>query len=91
MFQDLDILETQLSNENGEEIEEITKKLNLRTTSDFLYSSDSDRALPLTTINCFRYILVLIIEHYTHLILMKLKTQGAYIAAFTYTFYESNG
>jgi len=62
-------------------------------TSDFLSSSESTGTLPLTTTNGFNYILVSVIENYTHPILVKSRTQGAYTAAFTvlYSFYKSKG
>ena len=49
--------------------------------------------LPLTTTNGFNYILILVMEHYTQLILMISRTQDAYTAAFTalYSFYKSKG
>jgi len=60
-------------------------------SSDFLSYSDRTGAFPLTTTNGFNYILVSVMEHYTHLILMKSMTQGAYTATFTalYSFYKS--
>ena len=73
--QDLDSLELQLSAENCDEIEVITTDefahVKIMNTPDFLSSSDSTGALPLKTTNGFNYILVLVMENYTHLILMK--------------------
>ena len=43
----------------------------IMTSSDFLSSSNSTGALPLTTTNGFNYILISVVEHYTRLILMK--------------------
>ena len=94
---DLDNLESQLSADDCDEIEEITTDefahVQIINSSDFLSSSDNTGSLPLTTTNGFNYILVSVMEHYTHLILMKSRTQGAYTAAFTalYSFYKSKG
>ena len=50
-------------------------KISTVSTSDFLSSSDSAGALPLTTTNGFNYILVSVMENYTHPALMKSRTQ----------------
>jgi len=84
--QDLDSLELQLSTDDCDEIEEINTyefaHVQIMTSSDFLSSSDSTGALPLTTTNGLNYIVISVMEHYTHLILMKSRTHGAYTAAF---------
>ena len=76
--QDLDSLESQLSADDYDENEEISTDdfvhVHIMTSSDFLSSSDSTGVLPLTTTNGFNYILISVMEHYTHLILTKLRT-----------------